>query len=1125
MTRNAYVATAICMVTLAMAVNADALAGQPVAGGKAATPHVEARAAKGTTRTFSLPILTVRQRLSGKWQGKCAFLPMSVSIVGNTEPLRISFSDDTPGGSGETIRNSLWMAALNAALQKESALQGVRITLDFKGGMDGPSAGAMMCLGIMTALDGRDFPNDFAMTGTILPDGTVGLVGGVPEKLKAAAKDAQIKRVAIPAFQRFDCDANGKWTDLYELGRSLGLEVRPVESIGDAYRFLHREPVHSELQLSALSVCRETSDFEMKAAEIFQKRAAALRGRLVGLSSNDFNSVSQGREWNDINPRIVERRFEEGAIFDALNMVARADAHLSAYLESWKFYRDYQNEFLRDADAKKKETAKALRDTDMHEWPIAQQLAYVDGFRKRIKDICETALDWRRESNEDAGGKVDEKTNDDDAWSGFVPETGSSDLAAQLLSIVDACRAEGRYRYMDRQTFNRKKLENALKSGDRNIYDEIDYDRKKLFFLMCERFIKPGLRGVPLPIRNCGPEVGSALELFRRAWLITDAMIETDVVRTWANRASTHQDDVRKWLVSEDPIYAVYDTAKRWGNLSLELLDETKEDGIVFKYSGWTDANLMFFCADLFAESSALLLKLDHSTDNASFMAFVTDRARANALKSMEACRKAGIPCFASVLAFQKAERGRSDKKEDVTSVLANYWKATMSSKALVMAFKNGKGPKEGFNGYPAKPEEIAAKRAMETILNALLNAELKPFLDSLPSDWVKAVSDAAAGAAQTMDEDAWKAVMGIMRQSGQLMIKKSDLLAEFLIEEDDDSSIPLSKADARAIIENWGGTLLGFHAVATREKVAAGRLAEILLAPKQGIDKKKNDWRTLPFPEIVAHVQSDGDVEVTIPAWEGAAFVPGLSDVSPDIFSKKEGKWVMKDLSQLFDNRSSWRSQVVKALNALGSHDTKTLMQRLQGISATLKKAESCTDAKSLAAVFGNLQQQLSLETIKEYQGNVEIQQSELPKGDFTDGHVVFKLSKGWSFGVETNNEVVVCKLTDDKNESCITLMSALDNDSKENFEQLFSNSVSEIGIKEWSRQTLIDKETSINGHKCYYRVTECKDKDILLSWHCVAMFDSDTGKALVLQGFFSETEKGEKPMMDLLHSIRFHR
>ena len=102
MTRNAYVATAICMVTLAMAVNADALAGQPVAGGKAATPHVEARAAKGTTRTFSLPILTVRQRLSGKWQGKCAFLPMSVSIVGNTEPLRISFSDDTPVGSGET---------------------------------------------------------------------------------------------------------------------------------------------------------------------------------------------------------------------------------------------------------------------------------------------------------------------------------------------------------------------------------------------------------------------------------------------------------------------------------------------------------------------------------------------------------------------------------------------------------------------------------------------------------------------------------------------------------------------------------------------------------------------------------------------------------------------------------------------------------------------------------------------------------------------------------------------------------------------------------------------------------------------------------------------------------------
>ena len=82
-----------------------------------------------------------------------------------------------------------------------------------------------------------------------------------PEKIKAAAKNPKIKRIAIPAFQRFDCDGDGKWTDLFELGQSLGLEMCPVESIGDAYRFLHREAIHPEPQISALLVCREAPDF------------------------------------------------------------------------------------------------------------------------------------------------------------------------------------------------------------------------------------------------------------------------------------------------------------------------------------------------------------------------------------------------------------------------------------------------------------------------------------------------------------------------------------------------------------------------------------------------------------------------------------------------------------------------------------------------------------------------------------------------------------------------------------------------------------------------------------------------------------------------------------------------
>lgn len=910
---------------------------------------------KDTILRFRLPILTVRQRINGKWQGGCSFLPLSVSVTGGKEPLRISFSDDTPGGSGETIRNSLWTAALIAALQKESALQGVRISLDFKGGMDGPSAGAMMCLGIMTALDGREFPDDFAMTGAILPDGTVGLVGGVPEKMKAAAKNSKIKRIAIPAFQRFDCDSDGKWTDLYELGQSLDLEVRPVESIGDAYRFLHGEVIRPEPQTSALSVCRETFEFEKKAAEIFQKRDVALLDRLAGLTSNELKSVSSGREWRDVNPRVVEQRFKEGAIFDALNMVARADASLSACLKSWEFYRDYQNDFLKDADTDKGLFSKSLADKKMHEWPIAKQLAYVDGFRERIKDICEKSLGWRRDNQENEGseGGDDEEDADAESWSGFVPETGSSDLSAQLLSAVDASRAEGLYRYMDRQTFDRSELEGALKSGDHDIYTEVDYDRKKLYFLMCEQFVKPGLRGVPLPILNCGPEVGSALELFRKAWWITDANFETDVVDSLANKVSAHQEDVRKWLVQEYPDYAVYGAAKRLGNLVLRLYDEAKGDGVEFEYPGWTDSFLMFLCADLFAESSALLLKLDNSTDNASFMAFIADRARVNALKSMEVCRRAGIPCFAAVLSFQKAERGRADKSQDLTSVLANYWKATMSSKALVMAFKNGKGPAQGFNGYPEKQEESAARKANDAMLDALLNVKVKPFLDSLPSGWIKAMSDAAAAAAQKLDDETWKTLMEVVGRSGSLMVTKVDFIVDYLSENEDSSSLPFSRDEMKTIVQNWGEKLLALQAAATREKIADGRFVDVLLSEKRDVNDGKKGRQTLPLPETLARLQPNGSVEISIPEWEGSSFVPGLTETSADVFIKVDGKMVLDDLVELFDGCSSWRSDVAKVMEKIDAEEMKTAVLLIREVAALLKRAGECNDAKAFKTVF----------------------------------------------------------------------------------------------------------------------------------------------------------------------------
>ncbi len=908
--------------------------------------------------SLNLPVLTVRKRLSsGKWTGSCSFLPMEILVSGAQMPLRVSISDDTPNGSGATIRNSLWTAALVAALQKESALQGVRISLDFKGGMDGASAGAVMCLGIMTALDGREFPDDFAMTGAILPDGTVGLVGEVPEKLAAAARNSKIKRVAIPAFQRFAKDATGKWVDLFELGRELGLELCPVESIKDAYCFLHREKIFRPVIPTVLSVIRESTAFEAEAAEMFKSRDAALRKRIAGLSSNDYQTISRGFEWKDINPEKAERRFEEGAIFDALNMISRSDACLTASLKSWEFYHDFREEYLNKADEDGRASGKTLRNTRMHEWPIEEQLAFVDDFRKEMSDLCETALGWKDVDNDSTDdGKLeaeDGKVESEEPWFGMVPKAGTSDLEMQLLSLVEAAKAEGHYRYMQKQTFDRAELKNALQDGSRDIYKEIDYDRKKLFFLMSERFRVSSLQGVSIPVMNAGPEIASALELFRKAWVIADDMIEADV-DSWANIASRHKDDVRVYLIGTDHLFAVYDAARRWGRLYFSLYDETVNDGGSFGYPSYTDSSLLFVCADLFAEASAQKLKLDNELVNASFAAFVTDRARSSALLGMEACREAGIPCFGAALMFQKAERSRAERSETEAQILADYWKATMSAKALLMAFKNGKGATQGFSGYQLPEDAVAAGKSYEAIIQALLNADFETLIRALPATWVKSASDSAAVVAAETDDETWKALQDVIQQAGRLFISKGKLLAEVM-----STTNELTEVDKKIAVDvaaNWGERLIGISNAASRETVAKGKLVDVLISPSGRVDGK-SAGRNFPMPRMDAQQDSRNTVKVSVSDW--SAISPMLSKMigeEPELFRKMDGTMVLDALIPVFKDCASWKSLVADEMAKLKSEDKAYVLERIRSISKMLKEAMSCTDKDSFGKVLGEM-------------------------------------------------------------------------------------------------------------------------------------------------------------------------
>lgn len=94
---------------------------------------------------------------------------------------------------------------------------------------DGPSAGAVMTVGFLALLKGDHLQRGVALTGTIEPNGRIGPVGSIPDKVRAAAREGY-RTILIPQGQLTD----PRW-DLNSLAMSLHVLVKEVATIEEAY--------------------------------------------------------------------------------------------------------------------------------------------------------------------------------------------------------------------------------------------------------------------------------------------------------------------------------------------------------------------------------------------------------------------------------------------------------------------------------------------------------------------------------------------------------------------------------------------------------------------------------------------------------------------------------------------------------------------------------------------------------------------------------------------------------------------------------------------------------------------------------------------------------------------------
>ena len=201
----------------------------------------------------TVPVLWAADQGNGKVQGGVEPAVVKVADSEDNPGFAVNLTDVKSKGAGEAWTAASSSAAAVGTLASARSPRDISIAFDITGAIDGPSGGAGLTVGVIAAARKVKLLDKVTITGTINPDGTVGVVSYIATKMRAAARDGY-ETIVIPSLVTNEYDpATGKRVNLRKLGRSLGLRVVPVELIGQAYSTMTGErlfPVDPEARAS-----------------------------------------------------------------------------------------------------------------------------------------------------------------------------------------------------------------------------------------------------------------------------------------------------------------------------------------------------------------------------------------------------------------------------------------------------------------------------------------------------------------------------------------------------------------------------------------------------------------------------------------------------------------------------------------------------------------------------------------------------------------------------------------------------------------------------------------------------------------------------------------------------------
>ncbi len=171
--------------------------------------------------------------------GKGSITRIRVTVGPNqTGRPMVAIASDLAEGLGPSWRTGAWVAAYQAAMSVGRRLQDYSFQFASTGLVDGASASGFMTAAAMAAILGVPVRRDFSMTGVVNPDGTIGPVGGIPAKFRAALRHGK-KLLGFPVGQRFAKDPKTNMpVDLVALAAQHGARAVEIRTVQDAFYYL-----------------------------------------------------------------------------------------------------------------------------------------------------------------------------------------------------------------------------------------------------------------------------------------------------------------------------------------------------------------------------------------------------------------------------------------------------------------------------------------------------------------------------------------------------------------------------------------------------------------------------------------------------------------------------------------------------------------------------------------------------------------------------------------------------------------------------------------------------------------------------------------------------------------------